>query len=298
VRFKLDVKEEQITKYNQSEKVEVVKKNPHVEQQYLLRVTEESELNALEMANRYQESGIVVFAHPNFLVHMEYNYIPIDTNFSDQWHLHNTGSGTMTVDADIDAVEAWDITRGDPDIVIAVIDGGFEITHPDLDDNFVINTAEIRNGLDDDGNGYVDDINGWSFVGDSDDVSNGLLPSHGQAVAGLVAAEENSAGVVGVCPQCRLLFISITLDIDDLANAFYYARDRGADIISNSWGATDNSLEQPALITAIDETANGTRNGRGISIFFATGNDGGTVVAYPARDPNTHRGWRERLPGY
>lgn len=287
VRFKTDIKEEKIKEFNQSQKVEVVKKNPHVNNQYLLRVTETSGVNALEMANRYQESGLVVFSQPNFLMHLEYYHIPSDPNFSDQWHLHNQGGSAMTVDADIDAVEAWDITRGDPDIIIAVIDGGFEITHPDLDDNFFINAAEQRNGLDDDGNTYIDDINGWSFVVNSDDVSGGLLPTHGQPVAGLVAAEENNITVVGVAPQCRVLLICNTFNVNALANAFYYARDRGADIITNSWGSTGTTFEQPTLITAIDETANGTRGGRGISIFFATGNDGGSVVAYPARDPNT-----------
>lgn len=287
VRFKTDIKEEKIKEFNQSQKVEVVKKNPHVDKQYLLRSTETNGINALEMANRYQESGLVVFSQPNFLIHLEYYHIPNDPNFSDQWHLHNQGSSGMTADADIDAVEAWEITRGDPDIIIAVIDGGFEITHPDLDDNFFINTAEQRNGLDDDGNTYIDDINGWSFVENSDDVSRGLWPYHGQAVAGLVAAEENNIMVVGVAPQCRVLLICNTFNVNALANAFYYARDRGADIITNSWGSTGTTFEQPTLITAIDETANETRGGRGISIFFATGNDGGSVVAYPARDPNT-----------
>lgn len=287
VRFKPEVDEQWINQYNRDQEVEMIKKNPHVKQQYLLRVTARSGLNALEMSRRYQESGRVVFAQPNFLVHLDYHYTPGDTNFPDQWHLNNSGSGSMTAGADIDAVKAWDITRGNPDVIVAVIDGGFEITHPDLAFQYVTNSAETRNGVDDDGNGYIDDINGWSFVGDTDDLSVGLLTSHGQPVAGLVAAKENGSGVVGVCPQCRLLLICNTFDINDLANAFYYARDRGADIITNSWGSTGSTFEQPTLITALDETANGTQWGRGIPIFFASGNGGGAVVAYPARDPNT-----------
>ena len=287
VRFKPDVTKERIEEYSQQQGVDVVKKNPHVPTQYLLRVTPEAQTNALEMANRYQESGLTVFAQPNFLLHIGYHHIPTDTEFSNQWHLHNVGTGTMTADADIDAVEAWDNIRGDPNVIVAVIDGGFEITHSDLDGNIITNIAEVRNGVDDDGNGYVDDINGWSFVGNSDDVSNGLWPYHGQSVAGLVAAEENGTGVVGVCPQCSLLVIANTFNVNELADAFYYARDRGADIITNSWGATGSTLEQPVLITAINDTANGTQGGRGIPIFFATGNDGGATVAYPARDPNT-----------
>ena len=285
VRFKPEINKEQIGDYNKSNKVEIVKINPHVDNQYVLRVEADCELNALGMANRYQESGMVEFAQPNFLMHIGYDHTPTDADYSDQWHLNNDGSGTMTAGADIDAEKAWDVSRGSNAIVVCAIDGGFEITHPDLDDNTFINTVEQSGtpGVDDDGNGYIDDINGWSFVANSDDVANGLLPYHGQAVAGLVAAEENNQMVVGVAPLCRLLFIANTFDADDLANAFYYARDRGADIITCSW----HTSEQAVLVTAIRETANGTRGGLGISIFVASGNGGTAFVSYPARDSNT-----------
>jgi len=291
VRFKPEITASQIDFYNQTQQVEVVKRNPFVSNQFLISVSNSSK-NALQMANDYQESGLVVFSHPNCLVNIEYNYIPSDTNFSEQWHLNNDGT-TGTIDADIDAIEAWDITRGDPSVVIAVIDGGFQITNQDIDDNIFINTAEQRNGIDDDGNGYIDDINGWSFLGKSDDVGSlGGNIRHGLSVAGLVAAEENGTQVVGVCPQCQLLLIQQKAipTINDLAEGIYYARSRGADIITNSWGRNDNSFEQPVLITAIDDVANMSHGGRGTPIFFAAGNSGGSIknrIHYPARDPNT-----------
>lgn len=286
VRFKPEVDEEWIKKYNRGQEVEVVNKNPHVDRQYLLRIAEKSGLNALEMANRYQESKRVVFSHPDFLIHIEQQYIPGDTNFTRQWHLRNDGSGGMKAGADIDVVNAWDYTRGAPNVIVAVIDGKFKIKHPDLDDNYLKNTAETRNGDDDDGNGYPDDINGWSFADNTDDLFVGLWGGHGQAVAGLVAAEENGTAVVGVCPQCRLLLICIPSKTEDLARAFYYARDRGADIINCCWSSyTASTL--PTFVTALDETANGTQGGRGIPIFFAAGNRGKPFVSYPARDPNT-----------
>jgi subtilisin family serine protease len=285
VRFKTDIKEADIEKFNRSKNIQVVKKNPHHKSQYLLKVAAGGKINALEMANQYYESNNVDFALPNFLLHIEYNHTPKDPGYLNQWHLNNTGGGGMTAGADIDAEAAWDITRGDPGVIIAVIDGGFDITHTDLDDNLLINTPEQAGvaGIDDDGNGYVDDINGWSFVDTSDDLSIGLWPYHGQCVAGLVAAEENGLDAVGVCPRARILLICNTFNTNDLANAFYYARDRGADIITNSWTAS----ELDPLITALRETANGTRGGLGIPIFFATGNAGIATVSYPARDTNT-----------
>lgn len=287
VRFRDGISDEAIQELHAAHGVEVIRPNPHVPNQVLLRVRSGVPADALRAANRYQESGLAVFSHPNFLVHVEYFHTPADTSYPQQWHLENAG-GSMTADADVDAAAAWDLTLGDPAILVAVIDGGFEITHPDLAGNHQLNTAEVAaNGVDDDGNGYVDDVNGWSFVDDSDDVSVGLLPSHGQPVAGLVAAEENGSGVVGVCPRCRLLLIANTFDVDDLANAFYYARDRGADVITNSWGATDDTFEQPVLIAALADVAANGRGGLGTPILFASGNGGGGVIAYPARDPNT-----------
>lgn len=290
VRFKEGTTQAQHDELQRNHAVELLEQNPHVEGQFLFRVTPETGDYSLETANRYQESGLTVFAQPNFLVHVEYNHTPTDTNYPKQWHLHNTGSGGMTTDADIDAEEAWDLTRGDPNVVVAVLDGGFEITHPDLQSNILVNPIE-RNGsigVDDDSNGYVDDVNGWNFYNNSDRLNEGGdSPRHGQAVAGLVAGEENSAGVVGVCPRCRILLIVNNFDINDLANAFYYARDRGADIITNSWGRTGTKYEQPALVQALADTANGTRGALGTAIFFASGNGGVSEVAYPARDPNT-----------
>jgi subtilisin family serine protease len=286
VRFNPEVSTAQVEELNDSNRVEVVEANPHVKNQYLLRAT--GGINGLEMANRYQETGLTVFAHPNFLVHVQYYYTPTDPDFSSQWHLLNGGGAGMTTDADIDADTAWDYERGEATVIVAVIDGGFEITHNDLTNNYLTNAAEVpSNNIDDDGNGYVDDIDGWSFVGSSDDVSNGLWPYHGQSVAGLVAAEENNQMVVGVCPQCRLLLIANTFDVNDLANAFYYARDRGAWVITNSWGATDSTFDKPVLVTALADVANNGRGGLGVPILFATGNDGGAVVSHPARDPST-----------
>lgn len=135
---------------------------------------------------------------------------PNDPSFAaQQWSMHNTGQNGGTPDADIDAVEAWDITTGgwtvqNDTIVVAVIDGGYQINHPDLQANIFRNWNEIAgNGIDDDQNGYVDDINGWNAYNNS-----GTLQSdnHGTHVAGIIGAVgDNNIGVAGVNWRVKIL---------------------------------------------------------------------------------------------
>ncbi|MCX7744876.1 MAG: S8 family serine peptidase [Flavobacteriales bacterium] len=137
---------------------------------------------------------------------------PNDASFSDQWSLNNTGQSGGTVDADIDAVEAWNITTGGltalgDTIVVAVIDGGCQINHPDLQANIFRNYNEIPgNGVDDDNNGYIDDINGWNAYN-----NNGTIPSdqHGTHVSGIIGARgNNNIGVAGVNWNVKILPIA------------------------------------------------------------------------------------------
>ncbi len=136
---------------------------------------------------------------------VELRAIPSDPLFNDQWQFFNNGSNGW-LDADIDALEAWNITTGgltlnNDTIVVAVIDGGINIEHEDLKNNMWINNAEIEyNGKDDDGNGFVDDVYGWNFKTDSPDVSNeGSGNWHGTPVAGIIGADgNNDLGVTGV----------------------------------------------------------------------------------------------------
>lgn len=132
--------------------------------------------------------------------------VPDDTSFPSQWSLNQVS------DADIDAPDAWDIATGGQDqtgddIVVAVVDGGVRINHPDLVDNFWVNEDEIPlNGFDDDGNGYVDDINGWDAYD-----SNGVLPlyNHGTHVAGIVGARGNNGQMItGVNWNVKLMIIA------------------------------------------------------------------------------------------
>ena len=139
----------------------------------------------------------VAYFEPNLLL-SSIAQIPNDASFSSLWGMHNTGQTGGTADADIDAPEAWEISTGSDQIVVAVIDTGVDYTHPDLVANMWANPGEIAgNGIDDDGNGFVDDIHGYDFVNNDGNPMDDH--SHGTHVAGTIAgAGNNGAGVAGV----------------------------------------------------------------------------------------------------
>jgi len=195
--------------------------------------------------------------------------IPNDPCFVDLWGLHNTGQTDGTADADVDAPEAWDITTGSSDIIIAVIDSGIDYLHDDLADNIWINEQEVPdNGVDDDGNGYVDDVFGYDFAADDNDPSDAA--GHGTHVAGTIAARGNNGmGVVGLTWQCRLMACRF-LDANgvgytsDAIDAINYAVANGARILNNSWGGGDFSQALEATIAAAGE--------QGVLFVAAAGN--------------------------
>ena len=147
-------------------------------------------------------------AHP-FVALAQFNHslnlraAPNDANYvAQQWSLNNTGQGGGTPGADIDAELAWNITTGGltqtgDTLVVAIVDGSFQISHPDLSPTLFINRFEIPgNGIDDDGNGYIDDVNGWNAYNNNGNIGSG---QHGTHVAGIVAAKGNNGiGVSGV----------------------------------------------------------------------------------------------------
>jgi hypothetical protein len=169
---------------------------------------------------RYQRSPLVAYAEPDrFASTMA---LPDDTHFTQQWALNNTGqkhemtdqglgSGRLrrgTVDADVDAPEAWAAQTAHQPTVVAVIDTGVDVNHLDLQNSLWVNTAEQGGapGVDDDSNGFVDDVNGWDFYGKDANPSptDNLENSHGSHVAGIIAAEQNNAtGVSGYAPIAR-----------------------------------------------------------------------------------------------
>ena len=155
----------------------------------------------------YQAHPDVLYAEPDYVVYP--TGIPNDPDFGQLWGLQNTGQTVGddpgTAGADIRAPQAWDFWTGDPDFVIAVVDTGIDYTHPDLQANIWTNPDEIPgNGLDDDGNAYIDDVHGYDFKHEIGDHTDGWY--HGTHVAGTIgAAGDNNEGVVGVNWTCKIM---------------------------------------------------------------------------------------------
>ncbi len=205
----------------------------------------------------------VEYAQPNYIYKL-FSDTPGDTFFKDLWGLHNIGQKVLGTtgkeDKDINALEAWDITKGNKEIIVAVIDDGVYIDHIDLKNNIWVNEKEIAgNGIDDDGNGYIDDINGWDFANDRNIIfSKTDGDYHGTHVAGIIAATANNTGVIGVAPNVKIMplkFISgKTGRTTDAINAIKYAKDNGAHIVNCSWGAEAVNQMDTALRDAIVES--------------------------------------------
>ena len=201
-------------------------------------------------------------AEPNFVVWSTETW-PNDPRFGDLWGLHNTGQSGGTPGADIGALAAWDITTGSSDIVIGVIDTGTDFFHPDLIENLWINPGEIPgDGIDNDGNGYIDDVYGWDFINDDNDPFDDR--GHGTHVAGTIAGRGNNGlGVTGVSWTSKIMTLKF-LGADgrgsssDAVKAVNYAtmmkRDYGVNVVAtnNSWGGGGFST---LLVNAIQASA-------------------------------------------
>jgi subtilisin family serine protease len=214
--------------------------------------------------------------------------IPNDSDFSKQWGLHNTGKNSGSIwspgkkGIDIAALEAWKITKGDKEIKIAVIDTGVDYNHKDLAKNIMINEAELNGtaGVDDDGNGFIDDTYGYDFGENDNDPMDGH--GHGTHCAGVIGASHNGIGIAGVMANVKILPVKFLKDngqgtLEGAIGAIDYAITRGVNIMSNSWGGGGNSI---ALKEAIERAM-----AKGIVFIAAAGNsnsDNDTVMTLPA----------------
>lgn len=167
-----------------------------------------------------------------------------EPRFDEQWGLCNNAENGGIKGFDINALTAWEMSTGSPEIVVGVIDTGIDINHPDLRDNIYRNPGEIPgNGIDDDCNGYVDDVNGWDFALDDNSVFDSEhLEFHGTHVSGIVAASQNGQGVVGVAPGVKILPLKMcdergNADTEAAIEAIEYANSLGVKIINCSWGS-------------------------------------------------------------
>jgi subtilisin family serine protease len=261
--------------------------------QFILRISAGDD--AVRLARLLYETGRVVWAEPDLVQEYRRQSIPDDPGFASQWYLQNTGAGTSKTGADVSAVSAWDIEQGDPSITIAVLDSGIDLQHEDLVDNLFVNRAEIPdNNLDDDRNGYIDDVQGWDFYQYRNTPGN-LYPDddHGTAVAGIAAARgDNGIGVSGMCPRCRILPVKVSLgeafaSSDYIAEAIRYASTL-ADVINMSFGG---GAPSNAIADALHDAATSGRGGLGTVIVASAGNSaGGNIELFAQGLPaGTHR---------
>jgi len=219
----------------------------------------------------YQSNPDVLYAEPDYIISLSpdqavpaiqtgsplqiLSIIPDDPFFSSLWGLRNTGQKEGTPGADINATNAWDLSTGSNRVIVAVVDTGVLYTHSDLSANIWTNPGEIPdNGIDDDLNGYTDDIHGWNFINDISDPldDNG----HGTHVSGIIGAEGNNGiGVTGVNWQVNIMALKF-LDASgsgstsDAIPAILYANANGASVISNSWNGPGNGTALKDAINA------------------------------------------------
>jgi subtilisin family serine protease/subtilisin-like proprotein convertase family protein/DNA-binding cell septation regulator SpoVG len=249
----------------------------------------------------YSSNPFVLSATPNYRLTIQ--QIPNDPQFGSLWGLHNTGQNSGTVDADIDAPEAWDVSTGSATspVIVAIIDTGVDYTHPDLAANMWINAGEVAgDGVDNDGNGFVDDVRGYDFNNnDADPMDDN---GHGTHVAGTIGAVGNNGiGVAGIAWNVRIMPVKV---FDASGNGFLdtairglnYAVQMGASISNNSYGATGAGADDPLFLEAIHNAANfghifvaaagnaGTDNDA--AGFFPGGFDVDNILSVAATDRN------------
>ena len=256
--------------------------NPNLKRIYLLRFSPDAPLEALKSA--YQQDPLVEAVEYNYLrPTLADAVIPNDPKYPEQWSLPL-----------MKLPQAWAIEKGDRSVVIAIIDSGIDYRHNDLAPKAWINPREIpENGLDDDGNGYIDDVYGWDFTdapnlqaegdyleGDNEPIDES---GHGTHVAGIAGAMPNNGiGIAGVAWECPLMAIRAGLSLggrsrmqdDDSASAIVYAADNGASVINMSWGSERRSF---VIQDVIDYAY-----ARGTVLVAAAGNSQKPAAIFPA----------------
>ena len=241
----------------------------------------DDETDVQTLANLISKIDAVEYAEPRIIRTFEgsgssanpgyrIDALPNDPFYSLQWYLPS-----------ISAPPAWDYSKGDPSVIIAIVDNGVERAHPDLASRMWVNSDETPgNGVDDDGNGFIDDFYGWDFaLADNDPKpdydSTGM--THGTHVSGIAAASmDNGKGIAGVAPLCKIMAVKAGSGnaITNGAEGITYAYENGAKVINLSWGGYfSSSLEEDAIINAIN---------LGILVVAAAGNDNSNEPHYPS----------------
>ncbi|GAC44171.1 subtilisin-like serine protease, partial [Paenibacillus popilliae ATCC 14706] len=275
IQFKPEATPDRIEQLLHKYKVNLVLTYDEMPFTCLAAVTADSNENPIKIANRLAEEQEVAYAEPNMINRFQAMYMPTDELFLRQWHLHTTADKPFLVKtASVFAPEAWDVTNGDRRIVVAVIDDGFDLTHPDLQ-----GPGKIVSPRD-----YVDGDLQPLPVGEN---------YHGTPCAGVAVAEDNGQGVVGIAPGCA--FMPVRVNIDQLSDhnlkIIFDEVAKVADVISCSWGPppTHAPLHSTVKDTFTRIATSGGPRRKGCVICFAAANFNAPINA-----PN-HTGflWRD-----
>ena len=244
----------------------------------------------------------VEYVEPDYLLRPQ--QVPNDPDFNKQWYLENTGQVTNGYvgkpGADIDAVTAWQRTGNNAQITVAVIDSGVDLDHPDIVSSLWSNPGEIpANGIDDDGNGKIDDIHGWDFV-DNDNLPQDAT-GHGTHVAGIIAAAtDNGVGIAGLAKNARIMALRFIDGFDlgatsDAIAAIEYALDNGATIINCSWGSAYYSYALRDTMAAADAlficAAGNNAGNNDAAPFYPASYDSWNVLAVAATNSQDSLAW-------
>ncbi len=223
--------------------------------------------DVIELVDYLNGLNCVEYAQPNFLYHLD--ALPNDPNFNMQTHLQDGALGNINM------TDAWDITTGDVNRVVGILDSGIDTDHIDLANNIWINTDEIPNdSLDNDGNGYTDDYLGWNFVDNTNIVEDSLR--HGTFVAGIIGAVGNNGiGITGINWNIKMMALKCFDDngtgkTADIINALAYSIDKEVELTNNSWGGIEcDSLLKSQITLAQDS---------GQLFVCSAGNQGNNVM--------------------
>ena len=259
--------------------------NKKMEDTYVINLDSDKQIE--ELIELYRLTDLFEYVEPNFVGH-GHGYsqtTPNDTFFNRQWSHYNDGTFSLsnsTVDADIDSELAWGITQGNSNLIIAILDSGLKLDHPEFAGRIWTNPSEVQDGSDTDSNGFIDDINGgWDFVNNDNNPTDDH--GHGTNVAGIaVASGNNSNGYAGVNWNSKIMVCKILDDNNSgfyswWADAIYYAVDNGASVINLSAGGNGSS-------TLLENAINYAYNNN-VVIVVSTGNQN-SVIQYPARYTN------------
>jgi subtilisin family serine protease len=273
VKFKRSFSAQSIGSFNKRNQARMIRSIPNAKVNKITALSMDPYISVEELIKKYESNPSVEYAQPNFIIH-QMSTIPNDPFYGNQWGLDN-----------IEAPLGWDIEKGSPEIQIAIIDSGIDMLHDDLVYKIWVNVEEL-NGLgdiDDDDNGYVDDIFGWDFAS-WDNFPDDIINGHGSHASGIAAAStDNGMGVAGVDWNAEIMILRVinyagASTVFDAALAIYYAVDNGAEVINLSLGGSSFS-------TVVNDAIQYAHN-QGCVIVASAGNNGDSTIIYPASYDN------------